>query len=555
MGRRQEKKRQKRQRRKKRSLFGISVLAVLCVGYLLSCSMAGKNTILDGVKVNGTKVGGLTTEQATARVQKNFEEEYSESFLMVKANGEEYKVSMYPCLSMDAEGAADAAMSYGHGSFLTRGAALLKAKVFGQNFVQNPQVSDDAALSESIDVSGLSGINTTVQTTYETTRDSLVFHKGKSGISVDKEKLTEEIKDAVTKADFDTVLESPMLTGQVQDIDIQAIYDEIHTKKSNATLDPDNDYKIVKSVKGISFDVDSAKTAFDAAAEGEDVTVPLKVKKPKITTKNLKKHLFMDKLGSCTTSVGGSSARISNVKLAAETLNGMILLPGETFSYNDALGERTTERGYQAAPAYSNGESVQEIGGGICQVSSTLYKATLLSDLKIVEHHNHSYVSSYIGIGMDATVSWGGPDYQFKNNTDYPIKISASYSDGEVTCSIYGAKMDDTYVKMTAETLQVNSCGTVYQNDPDMDAGTSTVVSSGHDGYVVQTYRNIYEGDGKKISTEKEAYCVYRKKDRVVRVGTKAAAPAQNTTAVDGTAATEGTAGSDTAADGTAAEE
>ena len=336
-----------------------------------------------------------------------------------------------------------------------------------------------------------------------------------------------------------------MLTGQVEATNIQEIYDAIHTKKANATLNPKKNYKIVKSVKGISFDVDSAKASFDAAAEGEDVVVPLKVKKPKITTKNLKKHLFKDKLGSCTTNVSGSSARVSNVDLAAETLDGTILLPGETFSYNDALGERTTERGYQAAPAYSNGESVQEVGGGICQVSSTLYKATLLSDLEIVEHHNHSYVSAYIGIGMDATVSWGGPDYQFKNNTDYPIKIAASYSGGQVTCTIYGAKLDDTYVEMTAETLQVNSCGTVYQDDPDMDAGTSTVVSSGHDGYVVQTYRNIYNKKGKKISTKKEAYCVYRKKDRVVRVGTREAAPEESTAAADGTA------GSDPAAGGT----
>lgn len=555
MGRRQEKKRKKRKQREKWGLLGISVLTVVCVGYLLACSMVEKNTILDGVEVNGTEVGGLTTEQAANRIREAFEEEYAEASLTVSANGEDYQVTVYPCLAMDAEGAARKAMNYGHGSFLTRGAALLKTKVFGQNIVQNPQVSDDAALEESIDASGLSDINTTVQTTYEVTGDSLIIHKGKSGVSVDKENLTTEIKDAVSEADFDTVIESPMLTGTVADIDIQTIYDEIHTKKSNATLDPDNDYKIVKSVKGVSFDVDSARDSFDAAAEGEDVVVPLKVKKPKITTKNLKKHLFKDQMGSCTTSVGGSNARISNVRLAAETLNGTILLPGETFSYNDALGERTTDRGYQAAPAYSNGESVQEIGGGICQVSSTLYKATLLSNLKIVEHHNHSYVSSYIGIGMDATVSWGGPDYQFKNNTDYPIKISASYSDGEVTCVIYGTKLDDTYVEMTAETLQVNSSGTVYQDDPDMDAGTSTVVSSGHDGYVVQTYRNIYDGDGNKISTEKEAYCVYRKQDRVVRVGTREADSAEDTTATGETDGSGGTNGSETATGDAAAGE
>lgn len=107
-----------------------------------------------------------------------------------------------------------------------------------------------------------------------------------------------------------------------------------------------------------------------------------------------------------------------------------------------------------------------------------------------------------------------------------------------MTCTIYGAKLDDVRVEMTAETLQVNSCGTVYQDDPDMAEGTSTVVSSGHDGYVVQTYRNLYEGD-KKISSKKEAYCVYRKKDRIVRVGTKAAEPAPDTTAEGETGGSE----------------
>lgn len=542
MGRRQEKKQQRRKKQQRTGLLGLCVLAVLCVGYILTCTMAEKNTILHDVQVNNTEVGGLTAEQAAEKIQKSFEEEYKNTSLTVQANGDNYTVQMYAALAMDAEGAAKKAMAYGHGNFLTRGAALLKARLFGETIIQNPQIGDETKLSEAIDGSGLSAIDTTVQTTYEVSGETLLLHKGKSGVSVDKEKLMEEIKKAVAEAEYSAVIESPMVTGQVEATDIQAIYDTIHTKKSNATLDPDNDYKIVKSVKGISFDVESAKAAFDAAAEGEDVTIPLTVKKPKISTKNLKKHLFKDKLGSCTTNVSGSSARISNVNLAAETIDGTILLPGETFSYNDALGERTTERGYKAAPAYSNGESVQEVGGGICQVSSTLYKATLLSDLKIVEHHNHSYVSAYIGIGMDATVSWGGPDYQFKNDTDYPIKISASYSGGKVTCTIYGTKLDDTHVEMTAETLQVNSYGTVYQDDPDMEKGTSVVSSSGHDGYVVQTYRNIYDGDGKKISTEKEAYCVYRKKDRVVRVGTKDAAAETTDESSDTTAATTETA-------------
>ena len=164
-GKKTGKKQQRRRLRKKRSLLGLSVLVVLCAGYLLTCSMAEKNTIIDGVQVNGTEVGGLTTEQAADRIQKAFEEEYADAALTVSANGVEYQVAMAPCLSMDVESAAEKAMDYGHGSFLTRGAALLKAKIFGQDVTQHPQVGDEAKLMESIDASGLSAINTTVQTT------------------------------------------------------------------------------------------------------------------------------------------------------------------------------------------------------------------------------------------------------------------------------------------------------------------------------------------------------------------------------------------------------
>lgn len=521
MSRGQKRQEKRRKQKKNQWILGVALFLVLSAGYLIACTMAKGETIVRNVYVNEVKVGGLDEQKAAEKIQQKFEKDYADASLIVKANGQNYKVPMYTCLAMDAWAAAKEAMAYARGSFLTRGFALLKAELFKEKITWHPQIKEEGLLVQCIDQSGLLAINTTVQTTYEVTKDSLVFTKGKTGVSVDRKGLIKAIRKAVGTADYETVIESPMLTGKVEPTDVQAVYDQIHTKKKNATLDPKNDYKIVKSVRGISFDVESARTAFAAAAEGEQVIVPLKVKKPKISTKNLKKHLFKDVLGSCTTNVSGSYARISNVALAAKTLNGKILLPGETFSYNDALGQRTADRGYKSAPAYSNGQSVQELGGGICQVSSTLYKATLLSDLEIVEHHNHSYVSAYIGIGMDATVSWGGPDYQFKNNTDYPIKISAVYSGGQITCKLYGAKLNDHKVEMVADTLKVNGRGTVYQDDPTLERGKTEVVSSGHDGYVVQTYRKVYDGDGKLLSSKKEAYCVYRKQDTVIRRGTK----------------------------------
>ena len=142
---------------------------------------------------------------------------------------------------------------------------------------------------------------------------------------------------------------------------------------------------------------------------------------------------------------------------SGEKCNGVILLPGEVFDYNAVVGERTAEAGFQAATAYSNGESVLELGGGVCQTSSTLYCAALYANLEIVERTNHSYVSSYVPIGMDATVSWGGPEFKFKNNTDYRIKIVATYENNRQTFQILGTKVSDFTVEITTSTLSVIS--------------------------------------------------------------------------------------------------
>ncbi|MCD8008715.1 MAG: VanW family protein, partial [Clostridiales bacterium] len=168
-----------------------------------------------------------------------------------------------------------------------------------------------------------------------------------------------------------------------------------------------------------------------------------------------------------------------------------------------------------------HGDTGQERGGGICQVSSTLYAATLYANLEIVERHNHTYASSYIGLGLDATVSWEGPDYQFCNNTSYPIKIVAEYYDGYLTVTLLGTKTNSNYVKMVSETLETIAYSTITKNDSSQYEGTSTVTQKGENGYKVQTYRQVYDSDGNLLSETEEAYSVYSKHDEIIYVGTK----------------------------------
>lgn len=198
----------------------------------------------------------------------------------------------------------------------------------------------------------------------------------------------------------------------------------------------------------------------------------------------------------------------------------MILLPGEEFSYNQTVGKRTKENGFGEAGAYLNGETVQEVGGGVCQTSSTLYNAVVLANLEVTERTNHTYISSYVPIGRDATVSWGGPDFKFKNNRDYPIKIEASYAGGKLTCKIIGTDVDGSYVKFTSERTGDVAYNTKYENDATIPEGQQVTKQAGSNGGKAVSYRLVYDKDGKLLSKKKEANSYYKGHEAIIAVGT-----------------------------------
>ena len=265
--------------------------------------------------------------------------------------------------------------------------------------------------------------------------------------------------------------------------------------------------------------MDEAQRLLDAAAPGETVTVPAQVELPAVTAEELEQVLFRDVLGEARTHVGGTSARRSNVKMSAASINEYVMNSGDVFSYNDVVGQRTAARGYQAAPAYVQGETVDEIGGGICQTSSTLYLACLRSNLEITERYAHRYVPAYITAGMDATVSWGGPDYKFTNNSLYPIKIVTIYENNYLTVRILGTNVDGTSVKMTNEHLSTTPYETVYEDDPTLAPGTEKVKTTPYTGYKYRTYRNVYDANGKLISSTYEATSDYKSRNKVILRG------------------------------------
>ena len=369
---------------------------------------------------------------------------------------------------------------------------------------------------------------------YEVGQDSLTVTRELDGLAVTEANLEQPIRDALSsEADGAVYVDAAILPAQA--LTAQGIHDAVAGSMKNAGYDAATD-SITPEQAGAGFDVAEAQALLDAASPGETVEIPADIQQPHVTAAELKEVLFRDVLGQCRTHVSGTSARINNVKLSAAACNGVVLNTGDVFSYNATTGQRTPAKGYQAAPAYVGGETVDEVGGGVCQTSSTIYYACLRANLEITERYAHRYVPAYIDWGMDATVSWGGPDYKFTNNTDYPIKIVATYSGGYLTVKILGTNVDGTYAKMTNEVLSKTNWETVYKDDETLPAGTEKVTTTPYTGYKVKSYRNVYSADGKLISSTYEATSDYKVRNKVISRGP--ALPEQPETPVTGPAET-----------------
>lgn len=229
--------------------------------------------------------------------------------------------------------------------------------------------------------------------------------------------------------------------------DLKAIYDDVSVAPVNDSLDMER-YQVIPGAYGYHFDLNAAQSLVDAAEYGETISISMEFQEPEIHGDAV---YFRDVLGSCETPHTKDENRNHNLRTACASLNGVILQPGETFSYNQTLGERNKANGYLPAPAYSGWELVQSYGGGICQGSSTVYCAVLYADLEVVQRVNHGKKVGYMDPGLDATVSWWGPDFQFRNNTHFPVKIAAEVSDGFVKVSILGTEERSYYVEMETE--------------------------------------------------------------------------------------------------------
>ncbi len=501
--------------------------AIMAGAYAGLCAWAGSRTVFyPGETIGGVNVGGLTVEQAgqvlagalpgrtisVSTVQTAEAEGWlpSAEGASVTLGELGYTAEQCPGIAQrrfDEQAAAP---------FFTRGARVLSVLTDSGEDGLTARDRDEEAfragvarLAEELALEPQDG-------RFEVLDHEILLTKEANGRSVGEEGLALAVENAAAAGQAEAQVDAT--TRPAAPLSIQEVHEAVSGEMENARYDLATG-EILPEKWGASFDAASAQRALSAALPGETISVPADIQEPEITAEELRAVLFRDLLGECTTRVGGSAARVNNVKLSSAAFDGTVLNSGDLFSYNETVGQRTAAKGYKPAPAYIQGETVDQIGGGVCQPSSTLYYACLLANMEITERYAHRYIPSYITRGMDATVSWGGPDYKFTNNTKYPLKITAKYDKGDLTVQLWGTKTDDLTVKMTYETLSTTPFEEVEQLDPTLAPGQRQVKVTPYTGYRVRTYRNVFDGSGALISSGVEAISDYKHRNRLVLVG------------------------------------
>lgn len=279
----------------------------------------------------------------------------------------------------------------------------------------------------------------------DTPCQTLVMDSGIPAVNIDEDVLYSEILEAYETNQPLVNYAGPLDVSSPPLLDLKSISQQVSKAPVEPYIDRET-LELVPGVPGYTFDIEQTKTELAHLAFGDTLRVTLHPAFPELSDDDV---YFQDVLGHCETPYSNNPKRIVNLGLACKALDGLVLEPGQEFSYNDTLGERTAEKGYQPAPAYSGTTLVDSLGGGICQVSSTLYLASVYAELTILERVNHGFPVHYIPYGMDATVNWGFTDLKMRNDSPLPVKIRAETSDGYVRIDILGTEVRDYDIKMT----------------------------------------------------------------------------------------------------------
>lgn len=416
-------------------------------------------TFFEGVYVDGVPLGGMTMQQAEAAFLRHQAAKGDALHLTVEAVGRQWTVTENEIpFTRNADAVLKRAYAIGRKGFIW----------MGEN--------------------ALTPFETRWQHTLQTRRDGAHLTTRVSYQEQDVRRVAREIAAQVDREAVNAVI---------------------------ATFDYDTRaFTVTQDVPGVKMNAEhlyeAMKAALDSGRYDARLTAETEQVLPLVTSVSLQNGFA--RLSEASTKTTNDQKRNTNISLAARAIIGTCVMPGETFSFNASTGQRTAEKGYQPAPAIYDGATQDEIGGGVCQVSSTLFNAAAMADMTILVRSPHAWPSSYIDKGLDATVNWPNLDFQFRNDKGTPVFIVARYENKKITVEMYGMRSyAGESIALETRTLRETppEPEPEYRENPELPPGTQQVKRKARTGYLVQTDR-VYLRDGQEIRREKLCTSDYR---------------------------------------------
>ncbi len=497
-------------------VIGIILLCIFCI--IFSLINMGNTKIYSNITIQGIDVSGMTQEEAKQALEELFENKSQHDILLTY---QEYETNLNPKIieiTYDINKAVDEAYLVGRkGNIVSNNFSILGTLIRKKNIPVNVNINEEALKNIMTEISkNLPG--TIIESGYYIEENNLIITKGKEGIIVNEQecinKIYEELQDIDNKKEF---IEISVTNQKPQEVNLEKIKEEVYKEAQNAYFIKEP-FEVHPEVNGIDFDLEKAKEILKE--EKEEYIIPLIITKPEITLEKIGSEAFPDVLGSYTTRYDMSNEdRTTNLQLAVNKINGTILLANQEFSYNTTVGERTIAAGYREAKVYENGQVVDGLGGGICQISSTLYNAVVLANLEITQRRNHQFVTSYLPAGRDATVVYGSQDFKFKNTRKYPIKINASINNGVAKIEINGLKQEnESEISFETHTISTIPFSVKYIDDNNLDEGQEKIEQKGVNGIVTETYK-IERVNGNIVAKTLLSKDTYNCMQRVIKRG------------------------------------
>ncbi len=507
-----------------------AIFLVICIVFgIITCVNKLNSNVYKNVYLFNENFSGKSSEEVIQTITNISNDLNSSEKIDIYQDGENiYTIKAEDIdFKFDVDKTVQSIMEYGRNSnIFVNNFKILKAK-FSKVEIEPSYLYDEEELDNVLKNIDLSIKDRFVDDSYSLDEKDakLVIVNGKTGNSINYDEEKNNVIKTFENGDKN-IYDLNIKRKSPQKLDADKVYSEVKREAKDAYIDKSvSPQKYVAEVVGFDFDVNKLKELLELPEnkeEGKIIEFGVNKIEPKVKLVDISADLCKDKLAGYTTYFpAGSYARSNNLKIALSYMNGVVVLPGETYSYNNNIGDTTASKGYQAAATFKGGTTVNEMGGGICQTVSTLYNTVLMANLEIVERHQHGLPVGYVPPSRDATVYSPVLDFKFKNNRETPIKIVTSFSySGSLNVSIYGTKQDnDPEVILSQTTTGTIPYTTRYEYDNSLPYGRQVVTTAGVNGYTSESYITK-KLNGQVISSGLLSRDKYNAQQQVIKVGT-----------------------------------